>query len=233
MLTVSPARATTVRRRRGSSLTRQHILTAAIHLFSRRGFSCTTVRDIARQAGITDAAIYYHFATKEELLREILYTRLRSDDWTAQRPLSADIRESVDESVHKAAQAIEENQEVLRIIVREGLAGNPDAACRYGQLLNDWESRMGGRLLRFESTGSLAYGEADSLARQIIYTIIMAFEDMLLLRPDASASPAKRRRQALVFLSRHIDSLIPNSCDILAHPCTAGRSDRLAQESSL
>ena len=54
-----------------------------MHLFSREGFPRTTVRDIARQAGITDAAIYYHFATKEDLLHELLNTRLQSDDWTA------------------------------------------------------------------------------------------------------------------------------------------------------
>lgn len=218
MLTVAPERATTVRRRRGSSLTRQHILTAAIHLFSTKGFTRTTVRDIARQAGITDAAIYYHFATKEELLREILNTRLQSDDWIAPRPRCADIRELVHETVHEAARVIEENHELLRIILREGLAGNPEAACRYGQLLDDWESRLAGRLLSFEKAGAMASGEATSWARQIIYTIIIAFEDTYLLRPDPSMPPAERRLKTLAFLLRHIDSLLSPTCVSPASP---------------
>ena len=199
--------------RRGSSRTRQRILAASMHLFSREGYPRTTVRNIARQAGISDAAIYYHFATKEELLREILNTRLQSDDRIAQPPLCPGIRELVHEAVREMTRVIEENHELLRIILREGLAGDPVAACRYGQLLDDWESRLGGRLLRFEKAGVVTSGEATSLARQIIYAIIMAFEDMLLLRPDPSMAPAERRLKALVFLSRQIDWLLSPTCN--------------------
>jgi AcrR family transcriptional regulator len=217
MLTVAPERATTVRYlRRGSSLTRQRILAASIHLFSAKGFPRTTVRDIARHAGISDAAIYYHFATKGELLREILNTRLRPDGWTTERARSAALRgliqEVVSEAVRETIRVIEENHEVLRIILREALAGDPVATCRYGQLLDNWESRLSDRLLMFESTGALARGDARPVARQIMYAIIMAFEDMLLLRPDPSVPPAERRLRALVSLSRHIDWVISPAC---------------------
>lgn len=212
MLTVTPERPTTVRyQRRGSSLTRQRILTASIHLFSRNGFPCTTIRDIARQAGITDAAIYYHFATKKDLLQEILTTNLQTDDRIAQPPLCPGIRELVHEAVREMTRVIEDNHELLRIILREGLAGDPLAVRRYGRLLDDWESRLGGRLHSFEKAGAMAHGEATSLARQIIYTIMMAFEDMLLLRPDKSMPPAERRLKALVFLSRQIDWLLSST----------------------
>jgi AcrR family transcriptional regulator len=208
MLTAAPSRATTARRRRqGSSLTRQRILTAALHLFSTNGFTSTTVRDIARQAGITDAAIYYHFATKDELLRELVNAKLQPGQWIARGVLCADIRELVHEALDGATRVIEENHELLRIILRESLAGDPVAACRYGELLNDWESRLNSRLLPFESKGALAAGEGKMVARQIMYTIIMAYEDMLVLRPDATMTPAERRIQTLAFLWRHIDWL--------------------------
>ncbi len=213
MLTVAPERATAVRRRYGSALTRERILTASMHLFSKEGFPRTTVRDIARQAGISDAAIYYHFATKEDLLREIVNAQLQPDQWTVGGALCANIRELIHEAVRGATQVIEQNHEVLRIILRESLAGDPIACCRYSQLLDDWESRLSGRLLPFESTGALAAGEAKTVARQIMYTVIMAFEDMLLLRPDPSLHPAERRLQAMVFLSRHIDRLLSTICN--------------------
>jgi AcrR family transcriptional regulator len=62
------------RTRRGPH-TRQQILDASLRLFSERGFARTTVRDIARQAGITDAAIYYHFESKRELLDALVEER--------------------------------------------------------------------------------------------------------------------------------------------------------------
>lgn len=229
MLTTDLARPTTVRRRRrGSLLTRQRIITASMHLFSREGFPRTTVRDIAREAGITDAAIYYHFATKKDLLQEILTANLQTDDRIAQPPLCPGIRELVHEAVREMTRVIEENHELLRIILREGLAGDPLAARRYGQLLDDWESRLGGRLRSFEKAGAMASGEATALARQIIYAIVMAFEDMLLLRPDPSMPPAERRLKALVFLSRQIDWLLsptairqPRQAEWLRRPMAA------------
>jgi len=222
MLTVAPERATAVRRRRhGSSFTRRRILTASMYLFSTKGFTSTTVRDIARQAGITDAAIYYHFATKEDLLHELVNTRLKPHNLSAKEMRGGPAREATRALMLSAVRIIEANHELLRIILREGLAGDPVAARRYGQLLDDWESRLSGRLRPFESAGALTAGEATTVARQIMYTIIMAFEDMVLLRPDASVPPAERRLQTMAFLSRHITWLLPPTCNSPTPPGTA------------
>ncbi|MEV0042383.1 helix-turn-helix domain-containing protein [Nocardia rhamnosiphila] len=40
---------------------------AAVRLFARRGFGGTTMRDIAREAGISPGLIYRHYETKDEL----------------------------------------------------------------------------------------------------------------------------------------------------------------------
>src|SRR5437870_13891020 len=63
------------KRTRRGPYTRKQILDASLSLFSERGFARTTVRDIARQAGITDAAIYYHFESKRELLEALVEER--------------------------------------------------------------------------------------------------------------------------------------------------------------
>ncbi len=47
--------------------TRQHIIGAARALFARRGVSRTSLEAIARAAGVTRGAIYWHFANKTEL----------------------------------------------------------------------------------------------------------------------------------------------------------------------
>jgi len=60
---------------------RQQLLDVALGLFSRQGFERTTVRDIANAAEVTDGLIYRYFASKEELLDEVVErARRRLDD---------------------------------------------------------------------------------------------------------------------------------------------------------
>lgn len=44
---------------------RDEILRAAIRLFARQGIAGTTVKEIGKEAGVTDAALYKHFPGKE------------------------------------------------------------------------------------------------------------------------------------------------------------------------
>lgn len=51
--------------------TKEKILFAAIELFSERGYSKVSMRDIAAAVGITAASIYNHYPSKETLLGSI------------------------------------------------------------------------------------------------------------------------------------------------------------------
>ena len=51
---------------------RQQILQIAMRLFSERGFSGTTTKEIALAAGISEAMVFRHFANKDELYSAIL-----------------------------------------------------------------------------------------------------------------------------------------------------------------
>ena len=55
-----------------SERTRQSVLDAAAHLFARRGYADTSMSDIAAEAGIKAGSVYYHFASKDELVYEVL-----------------------------------------------------------------------------------------------------------------------------------------------------------------
>ena len=48
--------------------TRERILDAAVSLFQERGFAGTSIRDLAERAGVTTAAMYYHFDGKDQIL---------------------------------------------------------------------------------------------------------------------------------------------------------------------
>ncbi|MFE1455139.1 TetR/AcrR family transcriptional regulator [Streptomyces sp. NPDC058735] len=49
----------------------RRLLIAAVEAFAERGYHATTTRDIAGRAGMSPAALYIHYKTKEELLHRI------------------------------------------------------------------------------------------------------------------------------------------------------------------
>lgn len=51
---------------------RRQILQVAMNLFSQRGFRGTTTKEIAQASGVSEAMVFRHFATKDELYAAIL-----------------------------------------------------------------------------------------------------------------------------------------------------------------
>jgi AcrR family transcriptional regulator len=56
----------------GEAGTRARILEAASKLLMERGYARTTVREIAAEVGISNPSLYHHFASKGEILAELL-----------------------------------------------------------------------------------------------------------------------------------------------------------------
>jgi AcrR family transcriptional regulator len=59
-------------RSKESSASRERILQMAARLFHEQGYGTTTVRDIAKEVGILSGSLFHHFASKEEMLLEIM-----------------------------------------------------------------------------------------------------------------------------------------------------------------
>ncbi len=52
--------------------TRDRILETATDLFIEQGYETTSLREIAERVGVTKAALYYHFASKAELVEALV-----------------------------------------------------------------------------------------------------------------------------------------------------------------
>lgn len=65
---------------------RSQLIETAIDLFSRKGFAGTTTKEIAKAAGVTEAIVFRHFATKQHLYRAILEHGFRSADGSEDGP---------------------------------------------------------------------------------------------------------------------------------------------------
>lgn len=63
-----------------SEATRNHILEAARHLFSKSGYDATGVAEICEAAGVSKGAFYHHFPTKQAVFMELLNLYLNGID---------------------------------------------------------------------------------------------------------------------------------------------------------
>lgn len=88
--------------------TRNRILDTAVEVLNRQGVAQTSLNDIAREAGVTRGAIYWHFANKvamfdamiERLLCPLLFNSADRDARLAADPLGF-IRSAADEFIGK------------------------------------------------------------------------------------------------------------------------------------
>jgi AcrR family transcriptional regulator len=69
-----------------SEQTRTVIVAAALRLFLENGYEATTMRAIAKEAGVATGSAYYYFSSKEDLILE-LYARIQADHALASRPV--------------------------------------------------------------------------------------------------------------------------------------------------
>ena len=78
---------------------RSRILQAALRCFAARGYSGATLDDVAAEAGLTKGAIYWYFASKDDLCMELIEERFRAE---ANR-LPLDIQKAAREGGNEAA----------------------------------------------------------------------------------------------------------------------------------
>ncbi|GGK89916.1 TetR family transcriptional regulator [Sphaerisporangium melleum] len=60
---------------RAQTDTRARIQEVALQLFTEQGYEATSLREIAESLGVTKAALYYHFKTKEDIVASLAEDR--------------------------------------------------------------------------------------------------------------------------------------------------------------
>ncbi|HEX4705278.1 MAG TPA: helix-turn-helix domain-containing protein [Pseudonocardiaceae bacterium] len=92
---------TEARRRSG---TRDKIQSVALELFAEQGYEKTSLREIAERLGVTKAALYYHFPTKDDIVASLFDDFLgevdQIIDWAGDQVVDASIRKEI---VHRYA----------------------------------------------------------------------------------------------------------------------------------
>lgn len=92
---------------------------AAIHLFVHKGYHAASIRDIAQQAGCSEAALYRHWTNKEDLVRHLFLEHLGTVNALLEASLLAE--GSLAERILSATSAIyelyDQTPEVFRFVL--------------------------------------------------------------------------------------------------------------------
>lgn len=140
---------------------RQQILGVAMSLFSRRGFRGTTTKEIAAAAGVSEAMVFRHFATKQELYAAILDHKACAGSLGDPCEIFGDaIRRKDDRGVLTGvALALmrhhEEDPEFLRLLTHAALEDHELAAMFWERTIRQMYDTLGGYLRDRQRDGAL------------------------------------------------------------------------------
>jgi AcrR family transcriptional regulator len=124
----------------GAASRRQEIVAIAASVFARKGLAGATVRDIADAAGILSGSLYHHFASKEEMIAEVLGADLEEVSAAFAEAVVDDPATSLRNLIGVGVAQVHRDPDVARILRNDGrsLAGNP-------RLAHLAEARVAGR----------------------------------------------------------------------------------------
>lgn len=97
---------------------RREILRAALKLFSEKGLTATSIRDIAAESGYTNPALYKHFSSKEDLAL-YLFETCHHGVWTRCNAAMTSVKgfnEKLDRYVGEWLDLIDEHPDVIAFL---------------------------------------------------------------------------------------------------------------------
>src|SRR3990172_4579643 len=158
--------------------TRDRIVDAALRLFSERGTAAVSAREPADAASVTVPGLYYHFASKAELIREVYAAKGFGQPLeTFSPPVARRLEERVIEQARAEFARLVENAEFLRHMQRESVLGDEDAREVGVMFAEQWWARW--RLVLSGSTDVIPNADLDAAADCIATMLWGLFVDYL------------------------------------------------------
>ena len=125
------------------SSTRERIQAVALELFAEQGYEKTSLREIAERLGVTKAALYYHFKSKEDIVSSLVEDYFGQIDalieWGRSQPGTAESRGTV---LSRYFGIVEEGSEVFRMLQQNQAALSSLASAKHRSEL--FRERMDG-----------------------------------------------------------------------------------------
>jgi len=141
----------------GTPNRRQCLIGSASKLFAEHGYEGTTIRQIARECGITEAAIYKHFEGKDQLYEEVIHSKSRQHEISAYLATCGGLAD-VEDVLYTVARHIlataRQDPDLLRMLLYSSLEGFRGSALLYREFRQPYIA-----YLREELRQRIALGE--------------------------------------------------------------------------
>ena len=169
---------------------REELLTAALHVFARRGYEQAGVDEIATEAGYSKGALYWHFSGKEELLTTLLDERIDAparemvallQSAPPDRDMSVEAARAFARRLREQREAVLLDREYWSLAIRD-----PELRARYIARQTELRRALAGALqarMRHLGTPDLPMG-AEQVAR-IVMSIIAGLATDELIEPGS------------------------------------------------
>lgn len=167
--------------------TRDRIIEAALQRFSERGTTAVSVREVADAAGVTVPGLYYHFASKADLIREVYRAHGVIMGWDPESgfvpPAPGSVVDRIVEQAQREFGRMRANEQFLRHMQREDVLGDDDANAVGADLARAWRARWSEVV---EGSYDLAPDADVAVAADVIATYLWGLFVEYLSRRDAT-----------------------------------------------
>jgi AcrR family transcriptional regulator len=197
--------------------TRKHLLERALKLFQQRGVEATTMRDIAKAAGMSLGAAYYYFPSKEALVFAYYEDNQAETEALAER-MTGTVREKLGLLLHGKLETIRPQKKMLAAIVQR-LVDPSDPVGAFSAQSRAVRDRAIGVIARALDGSGLPL-EVVPIAARALWLMQMAI--MLVFVNDDS--PGEKRTHGLV--DEALDMIVP-ILPLLASPIGRALADRI------
>lgn len=184
----------TADRRRGE------ILDAALRLFAEKGFRETTMAALAQAVGLSEAALYRYFQSKDEIFTALVRERTSAlslvGDFAGSEAGTTDVEGELRRVAFSVMEAFSRHPDVMRLIFTEGLKYQPTAAICYEQFFAPSAEALQTYLDRLVGKGALAPVDTGIAARGFLgmFAFFMVVSQLFL---DQVGQPSLFEKEAI------------------------------------
>lgn len=179
------------------------IIEAAMQLFAKKGFSSTSVQDIATESGISKGAFYLYFESKETLLLAIFqyYSNRIQQRVMEVEGLHFSQRELFERQIEVQLEEIMQHKAFIVMLIREfSIPYNADIAAFVHRIRMESNTFYRTKLIQVYGEGIERYSHDLTL---LVHGILGACNELILLN-RAELSPAR----VAAYIMNRIDSLV-------------------------
>ena len=155
-------------------------MAAAIDCFARLGYQGTSIERIARAAGVTKGAVYYHFRDKEDLLFSAVKDRIGGfekqvlEAVTVAGDAQAALRRVVDACFLHAT--VSNHRRFIITLMIEALDTNPRLSAEFQRILRRMRAFLADLVRRGQGQGSMRTDIVPEMAAALIAGAIIGAE---------------------------------------------------------